>query len=211
MTATGLRRFLEPQKADVARCEMCAEPTGTEHGHVVNVESRALLCTCRSCYLLFTHEAGAQRRYRAVPERYLYDPAFRLTAATWDELQVPVRTAFFFRNSALDQTVALYPSPAGATECLLPLDTWERVLADNPAMADARPDVEALLVDRRPEGGFACHLVPIDACYELVGLVRLHWKGFDGGQEAWEAIEGFFAELRRRSDLVPSGGDDDRE
>ena len=63
-------------------------------------------------------------------------------------------------------------------------------------------------MDRRPEGGFACHLVPIDACYELVGLVRLHWKGFDGGEEAWKAIEGFFAELRRRSDRVPSGGDD---
>ncbi|SNT14994.1 hypothetical protein SAMN05216276_102652 [Streptosporangium subroseum] len=208
MTAAGLRRFLEPQKPDVARCEMCAEPTGTEHGHVVNVESRALLCTCRSCYLLFTHEAGAQRRYRSVPERHLYDPAFRLSQATWDELQIPVRTAFFFRNSTLDQTVALYPSPAGATESLLPLDTWERVLADNPAMADARPDVEALLVDRRPEGGFACHLVPIDACYELVGLVRLHWKGFDGGQEAWKAIEDFFTGLRRRSDLVPPGGDD---
>jgi hypothetical protein len=210
VTATGLRRFLEPQKPDVARCEMCAEPTGTEHGHVVNVESRALLCTCRSCYLLFTHEAGAQRRYRSVPERHLYDPAFRLTQATWDELQIPVRTAFFFRNSTLDQTVALYPSPAGATESLLPLDTWERVLADNPAMADARPDVEALLVDRRPEGGFACHLVPIDACYELVGRLRQVWRGFDGGQQAHQATDEFFAMVSARSRPAPAVGSGSR-
>ena len=75
-------------------------------------------------------------------------------------------------------------------------------------MADARPDVEALLVDRRPAGGFACHLVPIDACYELVGLVRLHWKGFDGGQEAWKAIEAFFDRAAPAQRPVPSGGDD---
>ncbi|MFJ2033718.1 DUF5947 family protein [Streptosporangium sp. NPDC087985] len=201
MTATGLRRFREPRQADVARCEMCAKPTGEEHGHVVNIESRALLCTCRACHLLFTRDAGA--RYRAMPDRYLHAPSFQLTEADWDALQIPVRMAFFFHNSTLGQTVALYPSPAGATESLLPLTTWERVLAANPALADAQPDVEALLVDRRPEGGFACYLVPIAACYGLVGLVRLHWKGFDGGGEAWQAIDGFFAELRRRSHVVP--------
>ena len=37
---------------------------------------------------------------------------------------------------------------------------------------------------------------PVDACYRLVGLVRLHWKGFDGGAEAWAAIDAFFAELQ---------------
>ena len=52
---------------------------------------------------------------------------------------------------------------------------------------------------RRTGEGFECYLVPIDACYELVGLVRMHWKGFDGGQEAWEAIDGFFDAVRERS------------
>jgi DNA-binding IclR family transcriptional regulator len=70
-----------------------------------------------------------------------------------------------------------------------------------------RADVEALLV-RRGERGWECYLVPIDACYELVGLVRMHWKGFDGGQEAWEAIDGFFDAVRERSRPVDraSGG-----
>ncbi|WP_326643160.1 DUF5947 family protein [Streptosporangium sp. NBC_01755] len=206
MTTIGLRRFREPPSGNgppVTLCELCAVPAGEEHGHVVNVETRGLLCACRACHLLFTRDTSGRARYRSVPRRYLHAPRFLLGTADWDEMQIPVRTAFFFRNSALDQTVAFYPSPAGATESLLPLETWERVLAANPAMADVQPDVEALLVDRRPDGGFACHLVPIDTCYELVGLVRLHWKGFDGGQEARAAIEGFFADLRGRSRTVP--------
>ncbi|MER5644652.1 DUF5947 family protein [Streptosporangium sp. NPDC002524] len=208
MRATGLRRFREPPRAGrsgesrVTLCEVCAAPAGEDHGHVVNVERRRLLCACRACHLLFTGDTSDRARYRAVPRRYLHDPRFLLDAADWDEMRIPVRTAFFLRDSATDRTVAFYPSPAGATESPLPPETWERVLAANPAMAGVRPDVEALLVDRRPDGGFACHLVPIDACYELVGLIRLHWKGFDGGREAREAVEGFFAGLRERSRTV---------
>ena len=63
------------------------------------------------------------------------------------------------------------------------------------------PDVEALLV-RRGDAGRGDRaealLVPVDACYRLVGLVRRHWKGFDGGAEAWAAIDAFFDELRER-------------
>ena len=29
-----------------------------DHGHVVNVPRRTLLCVCRPCYLLFTHEGA---------------------------------------------------------------------------------------------------------------------------------------------------------
>jgi len=189
---------------------MCAEPIGGEHGHVANLEDRRILCTCRPCMLLFTHEgAGSERRsgadgespirrFRAVPERYRYDPGFAMSEGDWDELAIPVRMAFFFRNSGMGRTVAFYPSPAGATESELPLDAWVRVLAANPAVADVEPDVEALLVDR----GSGAYPVPIDVCYELVGLVRLHWKGFDGGEEAWTAIDAFFAALRDRSQRV---------
>ena len=174
---------------------MCAEPVGDGHSHVVNLDSRQILCTCRACWLLFTHQGAAGGRYRAVPDRYLH------------ELQIPVRVAFFFDNSDLDRVAAFYPSPAGATESLLPLEAWAGVVAANPVMTDLAPDVEALLV-RRAGDGFECYLVPIDACYELVGLVRMHWKGFDGGQEAWEAIDGFFDAVRERSRPVDraSGG-----
>ncbi|MEV7013744.1 DUF5947 family protein [Streptosporangium sp. NPDC051022] len=211
---TGLRRFTEPAptppRAAEEHCELCAEPIGSGHGHVVNVETRALICACRGCHLLFTAEGAAMGRFLAVPDRYLYAPSFALSAADWDELQIPVRMAFFFRNSVLGRTVAFYPSPGGATESELPMETWDRIMAANPGLAGVLPDVEALLVDRRGDRS-ACHLVPIDACYELVGLVRLRWKGFGGGQEAWDAIDAFFDGLRGHSRPVGGGppGDDE--
>ncbi|MEV4097997.1 DUF5947 family protein [Streptosporangium saharense] len=210
--STGLRRFREPApevgKPRERCCELCAEPVGERHAHVVDVGSRALMCACHGCHLLFTTEGAAMGRFLAVPGRHLYAPRLVLSEDDWEELQIPVRMAFLFHNSALGRTVALYPSPGGATESELPMETWERVLAANPALADVRPDVEALLVDRRPDG-FVCHLVPIDACYELVGLVRTRWKGFDGGREAWEAIDSFFADLRGLSRVVGGGENHD--
>ncbi|HEY0557445.1 MAG TPA: DUF5947 family protein, partial [Thermoanaerobaculia bacterium] len=122
-----------------------------------------------------------------------------LSPSQWDRLQVPVDLVFFFYNGSLGQTVAFYPSPAGATESLLPLETWEEIVRANPRVAGLEPDVEALLVSRRDQA-CACYIVPIDACYELVGIVRRHWRGFHGGEEAWRAIEEFFAALSARSE-----------
>jgi hypothetical protein len=180
---------------------MCTEPIAEDHSHVIDLESRAIMCTCRGCYLLFTHSGAGGKRGRAVPDRYLHAPAFELGSALWESIGIPVRMAFLFRNSVLDTTVAFYPSPAGATESLLPLGAWEEMLESNSELATVSPDVEALLINKNDDG-FECFLVPIDVCYELVGLVRLHWRGFDGGTEAWEAIDGFFAGLRQRSTRV---------
>jgi hypothetical protein len=195
----GLRRVVNSRPPPVAgeRCEMCAEPIGAEHQHVVNLESRGLLCTCRSCYLLFTAE-DAELRYRAVPDRYLSFPDFTLTGRQYDELEIPVGLAFLFSNSVLGRVVAFYPGPAGATESELPLDAWERISAHSPQLAVLRPDVEALLV-RRDGSGTSCFLVPIDACYELVGRLRTVWDGFDGGPAARTAIDAFFAHVEKRA------------
>jgi len=61
--------------------------------------------------------------------------------------------------------------------------------------------VEALLVNR-VRGTREHFLVPIDECYRLVGLIRMHWRGLSGGREVWEEIEQFFEELRGRSKTV---------
>lgn len=184
------------------RCEMCAEPIGEPHSHVVSLESRTLMCTCRPCYLLFTDQ-DAHLRYRSVPERYLSFPDVVLDARAWDELQIPVGLAFLFRNSVQGRTVAFYPGPAGATESELPLDAWDRIVAHSPELAVLRPDVEALLVRRSTGSTDSCHLVPIDACYELVGRLRMLWRGFDGGTEAHAAMDGFFANVAARSRPAP--------
>lgn len=215
----GLARFLKPrppQPRPGERCEMCLEaipPHGSfGHGHVVNLEGRQVMCACRPCQMLFEPKGASLGKFRAVPDRHRYDPAMALTEGQWDALQVPVRMAFFFFNSIEDRVVAFYPSPAGATESLLPLDTWEEVLDANPAFKDAAPDVEALLIYRaRGDDAFEGFLVPITVCYELVGRVKLRWKGFDGGQEAWAEINAFFQDLRDRSEKVSGHGEDAAE
>ncbi|MFE3289237.1 DUF5947 family protein [Rhodococcus sp. NPDC059234] len=185
------------------RCEMCAEPIAEPHPHVVNVQARALMCVCRGCYLLFT-DPDAELRYRAVPDRYLSFPDFELLPGLWDELQIPVGLAFVFRNSRLDRSTAFYPGPAGATESELPLGAWDAVLAANPALGLLAPDTEALLIRVPEQAGVPdCHLVPIDACYELVGRLRRVWRGFDGGGEARAAIDDFFDGVARRSRPAP--------
>jgi hypothetical protein len=176
---------------------MCGEPISEQHQHVVNVSSRTLLCACRPCYLLFTAE-DADLRYRAVPDRHLFFPDLRLGPGGWDELEIPVALAFVFRNSVMDRWVAFYPGPAGATESLLSLDAWQRVLDANPALAAARPDVEALLL-RTTADGPECYLVPIDGCYELVGRLRQVWRGFDGGRDATARIDEYFRTVRDRA------------
>ncbi|WP_137147844.1 DUF5947 family protein [Mycolicibacterium sp. CR10] len=191
-----------PQPAGEA-CEMCAELIADEHQHVVNVEGRQLMCVCRGCYLLFT-DRHATLRYRAVPDRYLAFPEFALDRHRWEALQIPVGVAFFFRNSHLDRTVAFYPGPAGATESELDLESWNDLRAADPRVDTMADDTEALLV-RVPDDEFAppvCHLLPIDACYEFVGRLRMLWRGFDGGQDARRYMDGFFEIVADRSKVM---------
>jgi len=179
-------------------CEMCAAPVGPVHGHVADLEHSTLACACRACYLLFTDSGAGRGRYRAVPERYLHDPARPLTAAEWAELDVPVGLAFFLNSSRLGQVCGFYPSPAGATECTLDLEAWARLSRAHPLLAIPDDDVEAVLVNRAGDD-VECFLVPIDACYELAGRMRLLWQGFDGGAEARQSIDEFLDSVRARA------------
>ncbi len=194
-----------PRQDTGPRCEMCGEPITHTHQHVVNTEQRSLLCACRPCYLLFTAE-GAALKYRAVPERFLCFPDFRLGAGQWDDLEIPVGLVFVFQNSAMTSISAFYPGPAGATESTLPLLAWDRVVAENPSLRALAPDVEALLLRApvRPGDRYECFLVPIDSCYELIGRLRQVWRGFDGGAEGRAQIEEYFASIRDRSRPAPS-------
>lgn len=172
----------------IERCELCAVPVPAEHRHVVNLDSRALLCACRPCSLLFEHPES-QLAYRTVPDRHLQLPP--MPRAQWDSLEVPVGLAFIFRNSRQDRTVICYPGPAGATEADLPTDASD-------AFAEAVPDVEAVLIRAR-EDEFDRFVVPIDVCYALVGHLRALWRGFDGGREAHERVAQVFADIERKA------------
>ncbi|WP_123026179.1 DUF5947 family protein [Mycolicibacterium stellerae] len=194
-----------PQPAG-ERCEMCSEAIADEHQHVVNVEGRQLMCVCRGCYLLFTDEQ-AKLRFRAVPDRYLAFPDFALDRRHWETLQIPVGLAFFFKNSTLERTVAFYPGPAGATESELDLAAWNDIREADPRVDLLSDDTEAVLVRVPPDSPDEIatpqsYLLPIDACYEFVGRLRMLWHGFDGGQQVREFIDEFFAHLDDRSKVV---------
>jgi hypothetical protein len=134
-------------------------------------------------------------KYRRVPHRVQFLADFRLPEEAWAGLHLPIDLAFFLHSTAAGRVLALYPSPAGATEALVPLEAWQMLVEDNPILRELQPDVEALLVNRIGEAR-EYYRAGIDKCYELVGLLRTRWRGLSGGPAVWEAIGRFFAGLR---------------
>jgi hypothetical protein len=190
-----LRQFVR-ERAPSEQCELCSIEVAAEHQHLIDPVSRRLLCCCEACAILFSGQESA--RYRRVPRRIRALADFRMSDAQWDSLMIPISLAFFFHSTPAERVVALYPSPAGATESLLDLASWEDLARDNPMLERLEPDVEALLVNRMGSARLY-YIAPIDECYKLVGLIRMHWRGLSGGTEAWAAIGQFFASLDARA------------
>ena len=194
---TGLRGFIR-ERPPAERCELCSAELAPHprHEHLLEPGARQIHCSCTPCALLFPPDAG--KRYRRVPRRLWYLHGFAMTDAQWESLAIPVNMAFLHTTSPSSELRAFYPSPAGATESLLTLEGWGAMVADNPILREMEPDVEALLVNR--VGGARDHFIaPIDRCYELVGLIRVSWRGLSGGQEVWERIDAFFTDLRAQA------------
>ena len=189
----------EREQAAEERCELCSEPIPPEHRHLVDLESRELMCACRACSILFDRSAAGGGHFRLVPDRRLRLDGFVMDDAGWARLQIPVDMAFFFRNSRAGRVMAFYPSPAGPTESLLDLAAWDEIESANPVLSSMEDDVEALLVNRA-RGARDHFIVPIDDCYRLVALIRTHWRGFTGGTEVWGELDSFFEELRNESE-----------
>ncbi len=194
-----LRRFVESRPRPAReQCALCSLALAEEHEHLFETAKRHLLCACDACAILFSGQEGA--RYRRVPRRIEALPEFRMTDAQWLGLNVPINLAFFCRTGADGQVLAFFPSPAGATESSLEPEAWQELAVDNPVLRQLEPDVEALLVNRVGQAR-DYYRVPIDRCFQLVGLVRSHWRGLSGGTEVWRVIGQFFQEVRDRSGL----------
>jgi hypothetical protein len=200
------RRSAGAREAALERCELCAAPIPAEHRHLLDLESRELMCACRACTVLFDRGAAGGGHYRLVPERRLRVDDLALDDLAWEQLRLPVDLAFFLRSSgAAERVQAFYPGPMGATESLLTLQAWEALEAANPILRSLDHDVEALLVNRA-RGARAHYVVPIDDCFALVGIIRTHWRGLTGGREVWERIAEFFDGLDRRARPASANG-----
>jgi Family of unknown function (DUF5947) len=190
---TNLRRFIRRNET-VEHCELCSAELAPEHQHLLEPAIRKLVCSCDACAILF---ASSDAKYRRVPRNIRLLENFQMDDMEWDSLMIPINMAFFFYSSPQKKTVVLYPSPAGPTESLLPLDAWTEILELNPILKNLEADTEALLVNRVKQAEY--YIVPIDKCYELTGLIRAYWRGLAGGTEVWEKIQQFFAELKQRA------------
>ncbi len=186
-----LRRFARARGAE-AQCDFCAAALSAQHRHLLELANRRIVCVCDPCALRFQDTVGG--RFKLIPRDPRALPDFQITDAEWESLALPINLAFFFHHSPTAKTVALYPSPAGAMESLLPLTSWAALAEKNPALTAMAADTEALLVNR--VAGVRDYLItPIDACFELVGLIRAQWRGLSGGETVWEEIGKFFGRL----------------
>ena len=193
-----LRKFVRPRPA-AERCELCGTELRSEHQHLVELATRQIVCGCDACAILFSDQSA--KKFRRVPRRIRSLISFHLDDVQWNALALPISLAFFFYSTPEKKMIALYPSPAGATESLLTLDTWQEIARENPVLENLQPDVEALLINRvgLKRDYF---IAPMDECYRLVGLIRANWRGLSGGGEVWEKIDSFFADLKARANEV---------
>ncbi|MGB8343118.1 MAG: DUF5947 family protein [Chthoniobacterales bacterium] len=180
-----------PQEAE--HCELCSVRLAPTHRHLLEMATRRITCACDPCALRF--ENVIEGKFKLIPRDARPLPDFQMTDAEWEGLSLPISLAFFFYDTPNQKMAAYYPSPAGATESLLPLTAWEALVVANPILREMRADVETLLVNRVREKR-EYFLAPIDVCFELVGLIRIHWRGLSGGEEVWREIDGFFARLK---------------
>jgi hypothetical protein len=198
-----LRQFARSPRPE-ERCELCSAALAHEHPHLVEVRSRQIVCACEACATLF--DGMAAGKYRRVSRRAQLLADFEITDGQWESLLIPINMAFFFQSSVESRVIALYPSPAGPVESLLPLDAWNEIVQQNAILGGLQPDIEALLVNRvghaHDWSRAEYYIAPIDECYRLVGLIRSNWKGLSGGSEVWAEIGRFFSELRSQADII---------
>ena len=174
-------------------CDLCGNRIDADHRHVLHLTERRILCVCESCMAL----RSGDPELRPTGTRVLWLDDLELSDELWARFAIPIGLAFFLRDSAAGGVVALYPSPAGATESELDLDAWKELVTANPELMTLEADAEALIVNRMSDP--PRHAVaPIDECYRLVGMIKVSWEGISGGEGPQEAIDAFFGQLEAR-------------
>lgn len=180
------------------RCDLCGVEIPPKHEHLLHLAERRILCACATCWA----QRAGDPELRPSGNRVAFLDGFNLPDELWARLEVPIGLAFFMHSSSVGAVVAMYPSPAGATESELDLAAWQDLVDVNPVLESLEPDAEALVVDRISDPPQYA-ILPIDECYALVGAIKLNWDGISGGDAIERQVPGFFERLRARSTDSP--------
>lgn len=182
-----------PPRERPEHCDLCGEEIPPDHRHLLHLEERRVACSCETCRALLQ----ADSPWRPTGTRTLWLDDLALSEEVWARFGIPIGLAFFLARAS-GGVVALYPSPAGATESELDLDAWAELVSANPALQDLEPEIEGLIVNRLSEPRQYA-VAPVDECYRLVGLIKSAWQGISGGPTVVAAVESFFAELETKA------------
>jgi hypothetical protein len=183
-----------PRTPPQERCDICNATVPDDHRHLLHLTERRIVCSCEACWALHSGDA----EYRPAGSRTIWLDSFECGEELWGMFQIPIGLAFFMRSSVTGGVVAFYPSPAGATESELDLESWGVLVKANPPLAELDPDAEALIVNRLSDPKQYV-IAPIDDCYALVGLIKSRWEGISGGSALEQAVPMFFEALRART------------
>ena len=138
-------------------------------------------------------------RFRAVPERYPSFPDFRLSPRPVGCAADPGERRLLLRQLVARPGRRVLPEPGRAHRVAAAARrVGRRSSPTTPSSPTWRPTSRrcwSASTDRpaRPSAS-SCRST---LCYELVGQLRRLWKGFDGGREAHDALDAFFADVRR--------------
>lgn len=183
-------------------CRMCGRPLGSEHRHVLEVTSRRrVIGVCLQCARQFDSDGG---RLRLIPSETHLLGGIHIPAAFAPQIAPPTRVVLFVRRSSTGRVVAMQPRPSGVADVPVPPEAWGALIEANPALREMQADVEALLIHctgKEPR----CYLAPIDVCFQLVGIIRVHGQGPAGGVEVWPHVERFFAGLDAQASYRSAG------
>jgi uncharacterized protein DUF5947 len=180
--------------AEVEHCDLCGVTIPEDHRHLLHLVERRIACSCEACWGMRAGEGD----YRPVGNRTLWLGELEIPDDLWAAFQIPIGLAFFMESTVTNCVVAMYPSPAGATESELHFESWSRMIALNPVLAGMEPDIEGLIVNRLSDPP-AYVIAPIDTCYALTGTIKASWEGISGGGAVEQAVAGFFEQLRERA------------
>ncbi len=176
------------------RCDLCGLGIPEDHRHLIQLAERRIVCSCEACWAMRSGEGD----YRPVGSRTVALPDLELPDDLWASFQVPIGLAFFMHSTVTDCVVAMYPSPAGATESELHFESWSRMCELNPVLAELEPDIEGLIINRLSEPPVYV-IAPIDRCYGLTGAVKATWEGISGGTGVERAVTRFFEDLEAQA------------